>query len=439
MKFVTPPPTPDSTVDSQETKEEKPKIIQPKAIKSLANIPVGRKTGGILSLKDKSAGYPHLVNTDPEPTKKPEKEEKKEPKLSQSTQNSQPFQPKRQEQPPPAPNWTPNLTFPEGPRMNFPKNYGIQNPGITYPNYVATNVNSQGIRLPVVNPKEIDVRTAALQKQNSRQELFQDGQKFNHNYQMSGDKKNFLSDLPPRFANQYRYWQTAQDNQFNDNKFRDDSFKSNAPFNAQQPRSWNNQPQQPTAENYQQPMWWKPEQAPNFNANFPTPLPNFYSQHLNTNMPNPYPNISYNQVQVPNKQEGFTQPGYLQTAIGQPQLQALQNIVTSPNFSSSLNSFNSYAPSVSYDSSMYPQFNNKLSYQPLQMKMPDKPQMGFQGNKDLMEMNPLGFAGNVLEMQQRNLTMNNFNEPLNDMSASKKLEQIVGVSIVLCKHTIFRP
>ncbi|CAB3221579.1 unnamed protein product [Arctia plantaginis] len=428
VKFVTPPPTPDSTVDSQETKEDKPKIIQPKAIKSLANIPLGRKTGGILSLKDKSAGYPHLVNTDPEPAKKPEKEEKKDLKLSQSAQNSQPFQPKRQEQPPPAPNWTPNLTFPEGPRMNFPKNYGIQSPGLTYPNYVPTNVNSQGIRLPVVNPKEIDVRTAALQKQNSRQELFQDGQKFNHNYQMSGDKKNFLSDLPPRFANQYRYWQTAQDNQFNDNKFRDDSFKSNAAFNAQQPRSWNTQPQQPTAESYQQPMWWKPEQPPNFSANFSTPLPNFYSQHLNANMPTPYPNISYNQVQAPNKQEGFSQPGYLQTAIGQPQLQALQNIVTSPNFSSSLNSFNSYAPSISYDSSMYPQFNNKLSYQPLQMKMPDKPQMGFQGNKDLMDMNQLGFGGNVLEMQQRNLTMNNFNEPLSDVSASKNIEQMVGQS-----------
>ncbi|XP_075989462.1 uncharacterized protein LOC142985268 isoform X2 [Anticarsia gemmatalis] len=414
VKFVTPPPTPDSTTDSTDSKEEKPKVIQPKAIKSLANIPLGRKTGGILSLKDKSAGYPHLVNTEPEPVKKVEKDDKKEVKPSQSSQNSQTFQPKRLEHPT-SPNWGPNVPFPEGPRMNFQKNYPVQNQGLNYnPNY-APNMNNPGIRLPVVNPKEIDVRTAALQKQNSRQELFQDGQKYN--YQMSGDKKNFMNDLPPRFANQYRYWQTAQDNQFNENKFRDDSFKTNPMFNAQQPRNWN---QQQPPENYQQPVWWKPEQAANFNANFATPLPNFYSQHLNANLPNPYQNLAYNQVQSAPKQEGFTQPGYLQSAIGQPQLQALQNMVTSPNFSSSLNSFNSYAPSVSYDSSMYPQFNNKLNYQPLQMKMGDKPQISYQGNKDLMDMNALGFGANVLD--QRNLNMN-FNETLAD-AASKNTDQV---------------
>lgn len=418
VKFVTPPPTPDSTADSQETKEEKPKVIQPKAIKSLANIPVGRKTGGILSLKDKS-GYPHLVNTEPEPTKKTEKEDKKEPKLSQSSQSTQSFQPKRLEHPP-ATNWSPNMTFPEGPRANFPKNYSTQNPSLTYnTNYVAPNVNNQGIRLPVVNPKEIDVRTAALQKQNSRQELFQDGQKFNQNYQMSGDKKNFLNDLPPRFANQYRYWQNAQqENQFNDNKFRDDSFKPNPIFNAQQTPNWSSQPQQSTVENYQQPMWWKPEQAGNFNTNYTTALPNFYSQHLNASIPNPYQNMSYNPVQNTNKQEGFNQPGYMQSTIGQPQLQTLQNMVSSPNFNSSLNNFNSYAPSVSYDSSMYPQFSNKLGYQPLQMKLPEKPPINFQGNKDIMDMNNLGFGAKVLDLQQRNLNMN-FSDPLGDMGVKR--------------------
>ena len=435
MKFVTPPPTPDSITDAAESKEEKTKVIQqPKAIKSLANLPLGRKTGGILSLKDKSAGYPHLVlNTEPEPPKKVEKEEKKEAKPSQSSQNSQTYQQKRQDHPT-SPNWNPiQNTYPDAPRMNFQKNYGIQNTGLSYnPSYPAPNVNNQGIRLPVVNPKEIDVRTAALQKQNSRQELFQDGQKFNHNYQMSGDKKNFLNDLPPRFANQYRYWQNAQENQFNDNKFRDDSFKpNNTLFNAQQqPRNWNAPPPQQPPDGYQQPMWWKPDQPNNFNANFQPPIqPNFYSQQLNTNLANPYQNLSYNQLQnnMPqNKQENFSQPGYLQSAIGQPQLQTLQNMVTSPNFNSSLNSF-SYAPQVSYDSSMYPQFNNKLSYQPLQMKMVDKP-MNYQGNKDLMDMNALNFGGNALDMQQRNLNMT-FNEPISNDIGNMKMDQ-VGVSCI---------
>lgn len=424
--------------DSTDSKEDKAKVIQPKAIKSLANLPLGRKTGGILSLKDKSAGYPHLVlNTEPEPPKKIEKDEKKDLKPSQSSQNSQSYQPKRLEHPP-SPNWNPvQNSYPDAPRMNFQKNYGIQNTGLSYnPSYPAPNVNNQGIRLPVVNPKEIDVRTAALQKQNSRQELFQDGQKFNHNYQMSGDKKNFLNDLPPRFANQYRYWQNAQENQFNDNKFRDDSFKPNTMFNAQQQRSWNTQPQQ-QPDGYQQPMWWKPEQpSNNFNANFQQPLqPNFYSQHLNTNIANPYQNVSYNQLQnnIPqNKQESFSQPSYLQSAIGQPQLQTLQNLVTSPNFNSSLNSF-SYAPTVSYDSSMYPQFTNKLGYQPLQMKMGEKP-LTYPGNKDLIDMNALNFGANALDMQQRNLNMN-FNELSNDIGNMNNMDQ-VGVSLIFYRYHV---
>ncbi|XP_022827555.1 uncharacterized protein LOC111357190 isoform X1 [Spodoptera litura] len=423
VKFVTPPPTPDSIPDT-ESKDDKPKVIQPKAIKSLANLPLGRKTGGILSLKDKSAGYPHLVlNTEPEPPKKTEKEEKKDIKPSPSSQSSQSYQQKRQEHAP-SPNWNPQSTYPDAPRMNFQKNYGIQNAGLSYnPSYPAPSVNNQGIRLPVVNPKEIDVRTAALQKQNSRAELFQDGQKFNHNYQMSGDKKNFLNDLPPRFANQYRYWHNAQENQFNDNKFRDDSFKQNSLFNGQQPRTWTQPPQPPQADGYQAPMWWKPDQTNNFNANFQQQMqPNFYSpQHLNTNLPNPYQNLSYNQMpnNIPQtKQEGFSQPGYMQSAIGQPQLQTLQTLVTSPNFNSSLNSF-SYAP-VGYDSSLYPQFSNKLGYQPLQMKM-EKP-LAYQGNKELMDMNALNFGGNALDMQQRNI---NFNEPLNnDIGNVKNMDQI---------------
>lgn len=386
MKFVTPPPTPDSTTDNTEAKEEKPKIIQPKVIKSLANIPIGKKTGGILSLKDKS-GYPHLVNTDPEP-KKEKEEVKKEPKASQT---SQPFQPKREH----SPNWTNTpQNFSEAPRMTFQKHYGIQNTGLSYnPNY-QPGVNNAGIRLPVVNPKEIDVRTAAMQKQNSRQDMFQE-HKFNPNYQISGDKKNFLNDLPPRFANQYRYWQNAQENQYNDNKFRDDNFKpnTNSTMFNQQRSNWVGQ----MPENFQQPPWWKPENPPNFNY---TPNMNIQPSYFTpvNNVPT-YQNIPYNAQITQSKTEN---PPYPST-IGQP-MQTLQSLVASPNFNSTLSSFSNYTP-VTFDSAMYPQFSNKLGYQPMQMKPSN-----YQG-KDMMD---LGFANNGVEMQ-RNM---NF-EQKSDMEQNK--------------------
>lgn len=386
MKFVTPPPqTPDSTADSTESKEEKPKIIQPKVMKSLANIPIGKKTGGILSLKDKS-GYPHLVNTDPEP-KKEKEEVKKEPKASQTTQ---PFQPKREH----SPNWTnSSQNFSEAPRMTFQKHYGIQNTGISYnPNY-QPGVNNQGIRLPVVNPKEIDVRSAAMQKQNSRQDMFQE-HKFNPNYQISGDKKNFLNDLPPRFANQYRYWQNAQENQYNDNKFRDDNFKpSSSPMFNQQRSNWVGQ----MPDNFQQPPWWKPENAPNFNysPNIQNIQPSYFAPVNSL----PYQGVPYNAQMAPNKTE--TQP-YLPSTIGQP-MQTLQSLVSSPNFNSTLNSFSAYPP-VTYDSAMYPQFTNKLGYQPMQMK-PTNYQ-----TKDVMDM---GYVNSGVDMQR------NMNFEQKDMEQNK--------------------
>ncbi|XP_068628377.1 nonsense-mediated mRNA decay factor SMG7-like [Battus philenor] len=416
VKFASPPPTPDSVTDASESsakEADKPKVLQPKAIKSLTNLPIGRKTGGILSLKDKSAGYPHLVNTDPEPPKKADKDERKDTKpvaaVNQTAQQN--FQPKWQEHTPQT--WPmPPQQFNE-PRMGFQKNYGIQNTGISYnPNYQAAPGFGQGIRLPVVNPKEIDVRTAALQKQTSRPELFQEGHKFtNHGYQMSGDKKNFLNDLPPRFANQYRYWQNAQDNQPGENKFRDDSFKSNA-FEQQPLRNWSNQ--QP---DYQQPMtWWKPENTPLFNTNFSTPIniqPNYFSPHISSNTPNPYLNHSYNQNQ--GQKLDSVGPNW-QPTIGQPQIPTLQNLVTSPSFSASLNNFGSYAPSVGYDTSMYPQFSSKLGFQPMQVKT-EKPYQG----KEMDEA--VNFAASVMDMQQRNM---NFNAVNQDAGVASPLDQIGG-------------
>lgn len=356
-------------------------------------------------MKDKSAGYPHLQNIEPEP-KKPDKDDKKEPKNNQSVSpNSQSYQ--KRDQTASWPNLSQNY---DSPRMNFQKNYGIQNAGLSYnPSYQA---NNQGIKLPVVNPKEIDVRTAALQKQSSRQELFQDGHKFNQGYQMSGDKKNFLNDLPPRFANQYRYWQNAQDNQFNENKFRDDTMK-NTSFNPNARQNW-------TQSETQQVQWWKPENQPNFNPqSFPNPpinMPNFYSS-LPTNMSNPYTNMPFNQnmpslgqnmpnmaqnmanmaQKIQNKPENLV--NYPQSVIGQPQIQPIQNLVTSPNFNATLNSFSPYNPSVSYDSSMYPHFN---SYHQVKMEKPS-----FQGQGK--EPDTLNFGPNVLDMH-RNLNYNEFGD-----------------------------
>ncbi|CAG9575437.1 unnamed protein product [Danaus chrysippus] len=425
VKFVTPPPTPETTDEASESasKDEKTKVIQPKAIKSLANLPVGRKTGGILSLKDKSAGYPHLQNTETE-TKKSEQEEKSEEKSAQNSSVSQNYHQRDQ-----GTNW-PTMTAPysDNNKMNFQKNYGIQNSGISYnPNYQAPS-NTQGIRLPVVNPKEIDVRTAALQKQNSRQEIFQEANKFNHGYQISGDKKNFLNDLPPRFANQYRYWQSPHENTFNDNKFRDDSNKLTAPFTAQPPRQ--NWPS--TNDNFQQGMpWWKPDTRTNFNQpNFsttPMNIPNFYSQ-MSGNVPNIYPNLQYNQMQGQNigqnmqnvgqnmsnigrnKQDSLA-PSFGQSAVGQPQVQPL-GLVSSPGYSSAVNSFSPYPAAVSYDSSLYPQFN-KLGYQPLQLN-----KQNYHGK----DSEPgVGFGSNVLDVQHVN-----YNEPFTNDGTNDTLEDVAG-------------
>lgn len=340
VKFVTPATTPDSTSDLSPSKEDKLKILQPKAIKSLANIPVGRKTGGILSLKDRSAGYPHLVNAEPE-TKVKNDDDKKHDVKSQTTQNppklSQEHAPNR------VPNFIPRPAF--QPKTVYPKvNFNST--------YQPSSAGNQGIRLPVVNPKEIDVRSAAVQKQNSRQDLFQEGPKFNYQ-NISGDKKNFLNDLPPRFANQYKYWQqqnNQNENHFNtnqDNKFSDDSFRSNLQAN----RNWTPTGQQECP----QPTWWKlPE---NFNYSPVNFQPNYYPANLS---PNFQSSTNYTQ------NNNVSSTNYTQN-LGQPQLQNLQ---IPSNFSSPMNCFGTYAGTVGYDSAMYPQFTNNSFPQ---MKMPEKP------------------------------------------------------------------
>ncbi|XP_041974121.1 protein SMG7-like [Aricia agestis] len=340
VKFVTPPPTPDSATELQDTaKDDKLKVIQPKPIKSLANIPIGRKTGGILSLKDKSAGYPHLVNAD-EP-KKPEKEEKKENKSSQGGPSSQTYQ----------------KPWPAG-EPRFQKTYGVQaayspagqpygpagqgyNPGGQSYGSVGPAYGSGGpafgpgqgaaIRLPVVNPKEIDVRSAALQKRRDPDRP------------LSGDKRNFLADLPPRFANQYRHWQAEPDD---------------PPPQPPPPQPWPAQHQRP---------WTVPAQesfaAP---AYPPMSVPNYYQMNVN-----PYQNTftqMQNQVSSAQKTEG----GYLQGGGG---LAALRGLAAPAGYG--------FAPPAGYDAAMYPQFNTY-------------PLLGMDKPKEL----DVGFGANVLDVQR---------------------------------------
>lgn len=215
-----------------------------------------------------------------------------------------------------------------------------------------------------------------------------DPNKFGANFQMSLDKKNFLNDLPPRFANQYRHWQTAQENQSNaqDNKFRDDNFRTNNSLFNNQRSNWPMQ-SDPT---YQQQMPWS-NNYPSLNFS-PNVQPNFYA-HLT---PNPYQNLpTFTPMSNQNKPDI---PSYLQNNMGlQPNL---QNFMPPSNFSSPLNSFGGYQPQMSYDSAMYPQFN-KLGFQgPVRMeKPPGYPGDGVEGGQSFGSAGAVGdahrSAGNV--------------------------------------------
>lgn len=400
-------------------------------MKSLASLPVGRKTGGILSLKDKSAGYPHLVNAELDVAKvKLEKDDKSQEVVTpSSSQHSQPnsYNTKPRQDPHPAsPLWPSNSinNFNAAPRMGFPpKPYGIQNPGLNFnPTYQQQpnlfGANNQGLRLAVVNPKEIDVRTAALQKQNSKHDLFQNGPKFGH---MSSDKKNFLKDLPPRFANQYRYWQqNSNDNQFNqDNKFRDDNFE-NANFSnfASNPPPWTaNQPQ----ENYPQPQmsWWKPDNnlTSNYNNYSAPPVQQNYYPHQISPVGNPYQSLNnFNKVSTESDGLNTIQPNYLHSTIGQPPLQQNMASLPSSNYSMVLNNYSNYGQPVMYDANMYPQFsNNKLNYSQ-SMTASDKTVGPYHQEK------PLGFAaapGMIGDMQHANVNFSSDVNSMNNMDRSK--------------------
>ncbi|XP_063633422.1 nonsense-mediated mRNA decay factor SMG7-like isoform X1 [Cydia splendana] len=313
VKFKTPPPVAEET-DPDANKDaavdtsllERPKTMQPKPQKSLAQIPVGRKTGGILALKDKS-GYPHLVDIPPEPKPK-EKQLEKDPKVIQPpTQKNQG-------------KWN------QFEQRAGQRNYGLQSAGISYNPQYSPQAN---IRLPVVNPKEIDVRSAALQKQNARADSRDKGY-------MSNDKRQFLNDLPPRFANQR--WAQEEEN-----KFRDDDFRvQNVPLDASlfnQPPNWLGMPppllpsqlasiQPPLMSQMGQMPSQRPGQMgqmshPN-QMQYPPPMsnliPNFwksdYPQTSNANLTQFYPSTFGQLTQIPQTRkpdQNFIRP----TAIGQ--------------------------------------------------------------------------------------------------------------------------
>ncbi|KAI8429383.1 hypothetical protein MSG28_000027 [Choristoneura fumiferana] len=270
VKFRTPPPTLDTseadTTQRVDSTIDRPKVKQQK---SLADIPVGRKTGGILALKDKS-GYPHLVNNASEVTiKKPEELPQRDPKVIQPPSHTA----KRDG---PQAKWHQPYEI----RPNH-RNYGLNNAGIRYkPNYeapaTATSQN-QSIRLPVVNPKEIDVRSAALQRQSGRNDYPQ-----RPNYPVGGDKKSFMDDLPPRFANQR--WNQEQDNKFRDD-FRTKQLNANM-FSTPPPNWLNTMPMQLPQQLPMQSQLMRPQVPPQLSMP-PPPLPDSYSPQSWWNRP-PY-------------------------------------------------------------------------------------------------------------------------------------------------------
>lgn len=331
MKFLTPATTPDSVTESfdistSENKNqiEKRKIIQPKVLKSLNCLPTDRKTGGILSLKDKSAGYPHLVNIETSSTEieksdhqedaasKDETSSKatiadsvtsKDIEKSKTSPGHKPAKnieitPRHQDsfkQLPYMP-WSdgnPNnrpFTNPEDWKSDHNSqnlNIGQNNPGCYsyFPTpSAAQKIHNSGISLPVVNPKEIDVRSISTQRQRNSQMPMNDPQYGNfpnkqydsnlYNCWNSFDSKDDakFSNLPPRLAN-YK----NPGNMYNPP---DRNFPNIPPDN----RNFDAQNQSTSG------SWWtpvEPKSMPNFQPNNPmirNPA-NFNYQTMNQNQP----------------------------------------------------------------------------------------------------------------------------------------------------------
>lgn len=238
-------------------------------MKSLASFPTDRKTGGILSLKDKSAGYPHLVKTNSD-TKLDVKVSSK----AQEKQTKPQVSPKPREETPKTVESTKTYVPWSDPSQNSQfgdkRSFQERERQMPFSFFTSSENRNSGITLPVVNPKEIDIRSAALQKQKN---VDNPGERYPYEQPYSGQWNPYggpRPNLPPRLANLYK------------NK----NIEPEQPgygFNQQVPgnqASWNSQMQN---------NWWPNQESHYQNYNHQAHDPSYYYNPKRVDVTKPPP------------------------------------------------------------------------------------------------------------------------------------------------------
>lgn len=390
-------------------------------MKSLNSLPTDRKTGGILSLKDKSAGYPHLVNTDatshhdndtventetissiPEPDSKVAIIEQSTPKDSdvlklkinpkhkpmnktdskKHTENQENPSFKQMSYSPWSDGNSANMRndstmFPPQnlEYNNWKVDHNFPNPPVNqnnsgcysyFPPPSAQKINSGGIPLPVVNPKEIDVRSASMQRQKNPHVPFENApSKYNYYSNMQYDN------------NMYNCWNSFENNP--NSMMRDENIPkpNNLPprlmnyknpgamYNPHSDKNYANTPSDNRSLNENvipspSKNWWKPiEPKQMYNNQQPLPpnMQNFQSNppqivqnptNFNYHQGGPKPGISnppsYNKFD----EEFMNRPSH-----------SLPTQALGYNNPANVN-FNPYNQQSNYNPIMYPQYGNNL-------------------------------------------------------------------------------
>lgn len=358
---------------------EKKTILQPKVIKSLASIPTDRKTGGILSLKDKSAGYPHLVHIETAEIKSDvsssgdDTQTPKEKQLNMASQHAEfgkhlpgkntaaEVNHKDDGNGAPSAGYVPwsDGTSAATTRPNFSdglqkdNRFGAQSKQNF--SYFSDAQNSSSITLPVVNPKEIDVRSVALQRQKSitanRVESDQYNKdnmpQYNYWYGSPSNPSQHVS-LPPRLANLKKNKNIPEHNP----RMQQEQYRYQEAGPGQAPPAWNTNSQQP------QTTWWKPS---NHEANYDSMY-----QPQNPSRPNQNQNYSSYYGTSPQNTAGHDFPDQPNYNYPPNAMQGRnQNVPsqTSPRYSAAYQATNAaypaaqnYAPYNPYNAGMYPKF-----------------------------------------------------------------------------------
>lgn len=425
VKFLTPVTTPDSIGEPSQLSPlsskdmEKKTILQPKVIKSLASIPTDRKTGGILSLKDKSAGYPHLVHIETAEVKSDvstssgdDTQNPKDKQLNMASQHAEfgkhlpgknnVAEVSQKDDGTGAPT-TGYVSWSDGTsaipsRSNFSdgvqKDNRFLNSGAQSKqnfSYFSDAQNSSNITLPVVNPKEIDVRSVALKRQksiasnesdqynkdNMPQYNYWYGSPSNPNQHSPAQRESGRNvSLPPRLANLKKNKNVPEHNprmqQEQAYRYQEGSNAGPMTSPGQAAPAWNTNSQQP------QTTWWKPS---NHEANYDSMY-----QPQNLSRPNQNQNYSSYYGTSPQNTTGHDFPDQANYNYNQPNVMHGRNqnlpqkfpepSQTSPRYNAAYQAPNAaypaaqnYSPYNPYNSGMYPQFSGKFGF-PQQPKPP---------------------------------------------------------------------